>query len=642
MQEAGSGSGKRPIDDVESVELEFPSFRRFQEEYLRHLSTDGLFVESTDPLPPSTVVRFRVRLPEDVILIEGTGVVIWVREAAGGEGDPPGMAIRFVALGRQSKDLIEKLVRGWEAQGGVVFDLDARSGVEEQRPSEPRATPPTPSTPPATTAAPAPAPKAPRQQEQIRFTIRGSDDRGEAQRPPIEQAAGASEDDALARTIPERPITSAAFSPPEGDLEMEGEAGETGAEQWELEYDQPAEQLDPDRTVSEPMSLQRTEGMAVPGVGGGSEASQTSAPGGRASDEALPGEEPQQEIFAEAETATSEGSPDEQARPDAAGRVGEAAGLDLTSEPGPVADPPSAAGRDLLPPVELDRREPPSWGGSAARREDASPEPAEALAWSALGDDADDDETPVRLPGRDEALPDVTLEPSEDSARRRPWPWLALVAVLVAAVAGVVVWRDTLEELVAGWTGRAPARPVASADAGNSDVGAGATEPDLSTGAAVGELGETGGTEQAPDTAVGAPVPTAVPTPVPTAVSTAVLTRAAPSSPASVVSDITWSAGDRETSVTVTADGELRPDMVAALPMGDPPRILLRLRGIVEGYPAYSIEAGTPQLDRIRIGHHPEQRPPALYVVLDLPDAAVKASDVHVAGDRATVTLSRE
>ena len=203
----GSGSSGRRIDDVESVELEFASFRRFQEEYLRYLSTDGLFVASDDPLPPSTVIRFRVRLPEDVILIEGTGVVVWTLAQAGDEaGPPPGMAVRFVALGRQSKDLIEKLVRGYEAQGGVAFDLDARAGAEEE--------PSPPSSPPAPPVAAAnEAPKAPPKQDQIRFTVRGADSQV-PQPPSSDEASDEGGDDALARTVPERPILPLAPAAP--------------------------------------------------------------------------------------------------------------------------------------------------------------------------------------------------------------------------------------------------------------------------------------------------------------------------------------------------------------------------------------------------------------------------------------------
>jgi uncharacterized protein (TIGR02266 family) len=119
--------GQEPdAENLVEIDLSFASMRRFQAEFSQNLATDGLFIDTGEPLGPGSVVRFRVILPEDFVYVEGTGVVEWSRSAeAAGEG-VPGMALRFVAMSPQNQELVEQLVEAHVESGGAPFDLDYR------------------------------------------------------------------------------------------------------------------------------------------------------------------------------------------------------------------------------------------------------------------------------------------------------------------------------------------------------------------------------------------------------------------------------------------------------------------------------------------------------------------------------------
>jgi hypothetical protein len=68
---------------------------------------------------------------------------------------------------------------------------------------------------------------------------------------------------------------------------------------------------------------------------------------------------------------------------------------------------------------------------------------------------------------------------------------------------------------------------------------------------------------------------------------------------------------------------------------------LVRIRGIDSGYAPTEIEVGSSEVQRIRVGYHPEENPPSLYVVLDLADGAVDVRESGVRGDVLTVTVGQ-
>jgi len=128
MSDVTSGFGGHPPDDGDLIEIDlnFESMRRFQAEFSSNLSTDGLFIDTGEPLSPGSVVRFRVILPEAFVFLEGTAVVEWQRRAEAVSDGPPGMALRFVTLSPQNQELVEQLVQDLVDGGGEPFNLDVR------------------------------------------------------------------------------------------------------------------------------------------------------------------------------------------------------------------------------------------------------------------------------------------------------------------------------------------------------------------------------------------------------------------------------------------------------------------------------------------------------------------------------------
>jgi hypothetical protein len=112
-------------------------------------------------------------------------------------------------------------------------------------------------------------------------------------------------------------------------------------------------------------------------------------------------------------------------------------------------------------------------------------------------------------------------------------------------------------------------------------------------------------------------------------------------SPAGVLTAVDVAARADGTVVTLEADGSLADGAIALWNLPNPPRVVVRVIGITEDYRPYTIEAGTAEVDRLRIGYHGERRPPELWVVLDVTDPAVEVVDVSIRGATAELLVAR-
>jgi uncharacterized protein (TIGR02266 family) len=125
---AGPRHPTEPIDGWVEVDLPFPGVRQFEEEFAPNLATDGLFIPTPEPLPPSTVVRFHVTLPDEFVLLEGTGIVVWARPPGDASGAPAGMSLRFATLSQHYQDLLDRIVQTHVERGGTPFEVEPRLG----------------------------------------------------------------------------------------------------------------------------------------------------------------------------------------------------------------------------------------------------------------------------------------------------------------------------------------------------------------------------------------------------------------------------------------------------------------------------------------------------------------------------------
>jgi len=83
------------------VDVESPN-EHYLFEYSSNLSQNGIFIQTTEPLPPGTLVNIQFTLPES-ILIRTRGEVIWLNDE---EDDEVGMGVKFIGLDEGDRESI--------------------------------------------------------------------------------------------------------------------------------------------------------------------------------------------------------------------------------------------------------------------------------------------------------------------------------------------------------------------------------------------------------------------------------------------------------------------------------------------------------------------------------------------------------
>jgi len=255
----------------------------------------------------------------------------------------------------------------------------------------------------------------------------------------------------------------------------------------------------------------------------------------------------------------------------------------------------------------------------------SAPEPMAAddvgFEVSMMTDDPEPDVTPLSdAPGTVPDL-DVVLEDApKRSGRRNMWPLAGLAVVLLAAAAAIVWWTvirpqgDPIAEV----------RKVVEA------------EP---TGVAVELLddSEEEGTTLPSEVVEEVSQPTASleedsQTP-------AVVEEP---EPATRVIDVAVSRMGDATVVGIRGDGYFEDTRLQVSRLLDPERVLVRIARIETYYRPSEIEVGSPEVVRVRMGHHPELTPAKLFVVIDVADESVVVQDSSVSGDTIRIVVGRQ
>lgn len=109
---------KRTQRTALALEVRYRSTGSFLISYSTNLSSGGLFLESTQPLPEGTPLKLTLRVPaggssaEPPVDIAGlSGRVAWVRKPPGEPGRPAGMGVAFANLDQTYGALIDRLVQ---------------------------------------------------------------------------------------------------------------------------------------------------------------------------------------------------------------------------------------------------------------------------------------------------------------------------------------------------------------------------------------------------------------------------------------------------------------------------------------------------------------------------------------------------
>ncbi len=248
-------------------------------------------------------------------------------------------------------------------------------------------------------------------------------------------------------------------------------------------------------------------------------------------------------------------------------------------------------------PPEISRAEPPEPTG-------------QEFEVSMFNDDGEPDRTPVRSP--DEGSSDLTITPRDDQKPPRDLRvWLlAAAAVLLAISIGVwwLVFKPASPQIPETFAGPEQAAPTPHPTAV-------AEEPGQPPSVEPGEV-----SEPRQDAPVIPPSATG---------------------PATRIVDVAVARVGDATVVDIRGNGDLSQDRLRVSLLDDPPRVWLRIRGIETFYRPNEIAVGSPELSRIRVGHHPEDKPVSLWVVLDLADGSVVVRDTTVSGDTIRVSVGR-
>jgi len=313
-----------------------------------------------------------------------------------------------------------------------------------------------------------------------------------------------------------------------------------------------------------------------------------------------------------------------------------------------VAAAPAVDGRrrepapavDDTPPWESSEAEPrpefeaASWAESAGDvpGDFSAPEPAvvgeERFEVSLMADDSEPDVTPLsERPGSMDDLSVTLGETQEATGGRRLWPLAGLVVVLLAAAAAVVWWvviRPQGPPISVDFQS-AEAEPTAPAVILLDDS---EPEPAADLPVTVEEGMEPVGEPQTGEQ----PTAASEPEPPPVAIG----------EPARRVIDVGAARLGDGTVVSIRGDGTFDDTRLQVSKLTGPPRVLVRVAHIETFYRPSEIEVGSPEVMRVRIGHHPEETPVKLYVVVDLADASMVVRETTVVGDTIRVVVGRE
>jgi hypothetical protein len=111
---------------------------------------------------------------------------------------------------------------------------------------------------------------------------------------------------------------------------------------------------------------------------------------------------------------------------------------------------------------------------------------------------------------------------------------------------------------------------------------------------------------------------------------------------ASQVVDVAAAAQGDVTTVVIRGNGAFEPSSIRSLRLADPMRVWLSVAHIETFFKPNEIDVGSREIERVRIGYHPEDSPPALYIVLDLAGDDVFLLDTSVQGDAIRLTVGRK
>jgi type IV pilus assembly protein PilZ len=93
-----------------SMEVDYRCDKTFLFAYITDLSAMGIFIQTSDPHPPGTLLNLRFQPPGGA-QVDVEGRVIWVNPPRKHDSINPGMGVQFVDLTPAQREQIKALVR---------------------------------------------------------------------------------------------------------------------------------------------------------------------------------------------------------------------------------------------------------------------------------------------------------------------------------------------------------------------------------------------------------------------------------------------------------------------------------------------------------------------------------------------------
>jgi Tfp pilus assembly protein PilZ len=105
------------------------------------------------------------------------------------------------------------------------------------------------------------------------------------------------------------------------------------------------------------------------------------------------------------------------------------------------------------------------------------------------------------------------------------------------------------------------------------------------------------------------------------------------------VERIQWHVDGDLTVIELVTDAPVDAADITPLRLEDPPRLLVRIRGVASGFQSELLETDVDRITSIRTGYHAAMSPPELHVVFDLAGAGVRLVGIQVDPDAVRVRL---
>jgi type IV pilus assembly protein PilZ len=88
------------------LKVDYKKLNSFFADYTKNISKGGTFIKTRKPLPIGTRFLFKLTVPRREGPFELLGEVVWSK----GEGEEPGMGIRFIYSGDEQRQAFESVV----------------------------------------------------------------------------------------------------------------------------------------------------------------------------------------------------------------------------------------------------------------------------------------------------------------------------------------------------------------------------------------------------------------------------------------------------------------------------------------------------------------------------------------------------